>query len=74
MNENDVKEYMNNIEFQMNNCQHLFVKLRKGLYYSSFHSTDYGNSPHVVVCLKCDLTNKYIESSFEEKDQTLLRR
>ena len=40
-------------------CYNLFVKLKEGLSYSGFHSSDYGRDPSTVVCVHCGLTNRY---------------
>lgn len=61
MNNDKFMEYMKKVELQMKNCNHLFVKLKKGQYYGGFHSSDCEYDPAVVICLKCSLTNKYIE-------------
>ena len=59
---NDKKiECLENKKLEMENCQHLFLKLEEGQRYYGFHSSDCGYDPCVVVCLKCGLTNKYIE-------------
>ena len=46
-------------EEEMLKCRHLFVKLKEGLSYSGFHSSDYGRDPSTVVCVHCGLTNRY---------------
>lgn len=49
-----------NKESEMNECDHLFVKLKEGISYCGFHSSDCGNDPITVICLKCGLTNRFI--------------
>lgn len=59
---------------EMEKCNHLFVKLKEGVEYSGFHSSDYGNDPHIVSCLHCGLTNKYIETDEINKKYDVILR
>ena len=51
------------IEERYKNCNHLFLKRKEGETFYGFHSTDYEYTPCIVTCLKCGLTNEFIEMS-----------
>ena len=68
MDNDKFNEYIKNKEKQMEECNHLFVKLKEGQYYSGFHSSDCGYDPCIVVCLKCGLTNRFIEMDDISRD------
>lgn len=53
------------------NCQHLFVKLSDGIDYYGFNSSDCGHIPSTVLCLKCGLTNSFLEMEDFEKEYYL---
>ncbi len=61
MEKEKVEEYLKEKEQQMNECQHLFLKIKEGQEYSGFHSSDNENKPCVVTCVKCGLTNRFME-------------
>ena len=61
-------ESLKRMKTKMSKCDHLFVKLKEGEYIGGFHSSDCYDDPPVVTCLKCGLTNKYIEMSYYEKE------
>ncbi len=52
-----MNEFINRIQ----SCDHLFIKLKDSERIYGFHSTDCFTIPSIVSCLKCGLTNKYIE-------------
>ena len=52
----------------MEECDHLFLKLRNGVDYYGFHSSDCGHDPCVVKCLHCGLTNAYIEMDYISRE------
>jgi hypothetical protein len=58
-----MNEYLDKREKEMEECTHLFVKLREGEDYYGFHSSDCGHDPCIVKCVKCGLTNKYTKLS-----------
>ncbi len=60
-------ESLKRMKSKMNECDHLFIKLKEGEYIGAFHSSDCEDIPPTVSCLKCGLTNKYIEMSDYEK-------
>ena len=60
MENNKLVEYLKNKEKQMEECEHLFLKIKEGRSYNGYHSSDYEYEPCVVVCLKCGLTNRFI--------------
>ena len=64
---NGINEQLERRIKRFQNCNHLFVKTKEGVHYCGFHSSDYGNDPCIVVCLKCGLTNKHIEMDCIEK-------
>lgn len=74
MNNDKVKEYLKNKEKQMEECQHLFLKIKEGKSYYGFHSSDYEHEPCVVTCLKCGLTNRFIEMNSIEKECNMMLR
>ena len=45
---------------EMEECNHLFVKIQEGNWTGGFHSSDYDYTPCTVRCLKCGLTNYHI--------------
>ena len=45
---------------KMSCCDHVFIKLKDGIYSGACNSSDCEYFPAVVECLKCGLTNKYI--------------
>ena len=74
MNKDEVIEYLKKKETQMDECKHLFLKIREGQNYYGFHSSDCGYDPCVVICLKCGLTNKFIEmDSLDNECDMMLR-
>ena len=74
MSSEKIIEYLKNKESQMENCQHLFLKIEQGQHYYGFHSSDCGYDPCIVICLKCGLTNKFIEKeSIYKKYDTILK-
>ena len=64
------KEYTDSRIQEMSSCNHLFVKIKEGVSYSGFHSSDYEYDPSQVECVFCGLTNKhkYMEDLFYRKD------
>lgn len=74
MDKEKVSEYLKNKESQMEECHHLFLKIKEGQNYYGFHSSDCGYDPCVVICLKCGLTNRFIEmDSIDKKYDMMLR-
>lgn len=68
-------KYASNKETQMKKCQHLFLKLKEGKHYYGFNSSDYEYNPCVVICLKCGLTNRFIETnSIDMEYDRIIRR
>lgn len=45
---------------EMEQCDHLFVKIQEDYWIGGFHSSDYEYTPCTVKCLKCGLTNYHI--------------
>ena len=52
---------------EIENCDHLFLKLREGYDVKGFHSTDYYHVPSTIECVKCGLSNKYSDMSIKER-------
>ena len=63
----EVSKFLKKKEKEMRECDHLFLKIEEGVTYYACHSSDCGSDPPVVVCLKCGLTNKYLEMNYLEK-------
>ena len=74
MDREKLMEYLKRKESQMEECQHLFLKIKKGQRYYGFHSSDCGYDPCVVICLKCGLTNRFFEmDSIDEEIDKMAR-
>ena len=67
MTKNELAKFLKKKEKEMRGCNHLFLKIEEGVTYYACHSSDCGSDPPVVVCLKCGLTNKYLEMNYLEK-------
>ena len=64
------KEYTDFRIKEISSCNHLFVKIKEGVSYPGFHSSDYEYDPSQVECVFCGLTNKhkYMEDLFYRHD------
>ena len=74
------KEYVLKRKEEIRNCNHLFVKLKEGVYSGAFNSSDCYYDPCEVECVYCGLTNKheYLENylkriplGFSYKNETI---
>ncbi len=63
---NSFDEYAERRREEMENCDHLFVKLKEGESSVGFHSSDYYYDPAHVECVHCGMTNRFMP--FEEMD------
>ena len=75
-------EYQNELENllirrkeQMENCNHLFVKLEEGRNFQGYYKNDCCYIPCKVECVLCGLTNKYTSNYkyYETKDGNLMK-
>lgn len=52
-------DYINCRKEEIEQCPHLFLKLKDAEYVGGFHSSDCYDDPAIVECVYCGLTNKF---------------
>ena len=53
------EDFIKQREREINDCNHLFLKIRKKEYCGSYHSSDCMSIPPLLECVHCGLTNKF---------------
>ena len=62
---NRSNEETESIVAKWRSCKHLFVKVHESEYIGAFHSSDCETIPARYECVRCDLTNRLIDTEYD---------